>query len=89
MILQRGQEYYCTTLAMRVIFLRYDTAGLAAKARAKKSAMLIFWAVMGIVLGSGFVLLLNSLPAELRLVGAILAAVGIAALMALSKAAMK
>jgi len=61
----------------------------AAKARAKKSAMLIFWAVMGIVLGSGFVLLLNSLPAELRLVGAILAAVGIAALMALSKAAMK
>jgi len=29
MILQRGQEYYCTTLAMRVIFLRYDTAGLA------------------------------------------------------------
>ena len=29
MILQRGQEYYCTSLAMRVIFLRYDTAGMA------------------------------------------------------------
>ena len=29
MILQRGHEYYCTSLAMRVIFLRYDTAGMA------------------------------------------------------------
>ena len=61
----------------------------ASKARAKKSALLIFWAVMGIVLGSGFVMVLNSIPAEMRLVGAILAAVGIAALMALSKAVTK
>ena len=61
----------------------------ASKARAKKSALLIFWAVMGIMLGSGFVMVLNSLPAEMRLVGAILAAVGIAALMALSKAVTK
>ena len=61
----------------------------AAKARAKKSALLVFWAVIGITLGSGFVMLLNNLPAEMRLVGAILAAVVIAALMALSKAVTK
>lgn len=51
----------------------------AARAKARKGSLAFCWIGLGILLGSGFVMVLTALPQDVRATIALMAAVGIGA----------